>query len=314
MSSLPVFFITLFNSIPMVERFSSNKLLGTIFLLRGILILLGLFFVGLFVTQLVSALFVDSENISRSQMLLTSVIQNIFAFILPALVFNKIIYGNYTKQDGLRNGSHLSAYIVPVILIIIAMPFMNYIVEWNQNLSFPASMQGFEHKLREMEDLNASFSAKILDTSSFWGLITGVICIGILTGFGEEIFFRGALQKLFVECGINHHIAIWTAAFVFSAIHFQFFGFVPRLLIGAGLGYLFYWTGSIWVSASAHAVNNSMVVIFTWLQKNRFLTDDLNTVGVTASGFPVEATVSLICFCLTLYFSKKAYLFNSEKV
>ena len=102
--------------------------------------------------------------------------------------------------------------------------------------------------------------------SSVPALIVNILIIGVGAGVAEEILFRGCFQRLLVTGGINHHVAIWCVAFIFSAIHFQFFGFVPRMLLGAYFGYLMYWSKSVWIPAIAHTLNNTMVVITAWGQ------------------------------------------------
>ena len=85
-----------------------------------------------------------------------------------------------------------------------------------------------------------------------------------MAGLSEEILFRGTLQQLFLSSGLNRHLAIWITSIIFSAIHMQFFGFVPRLLLGAYFGYLLWWSRSLWLPVIIHAFNNSIVVYSTW--------------------------------------------------
>ncbi|MDE6269714.1 MAG: CPBP family intramembrane metalloprotease, partial [Muribaculaceae bacterium] len=91
-----------------------------------------------------------------------------------------------------------------------------------------------------------------------------ILIIGVAAGVSEELFFRGALQRLLSTGGMSTHAAVWTAAVVFSAMHLQFFGFVPRMLLGAYFGYLLVWSRSIWLPAAAHALNNTVYVIMQW--------------------------------------------------
>ena len=86
-----------------------------------------------------------------------------------------------------------------------------------------------------------------------------------MAGLSEEIFFRGFIQRLFIENKLNHHLAIWFTAILFSAIHLQFFGFVPRVLLGAVLGYLYFYSGNLWLSIIAHTVNNGFAVVMAYI-------------------------------------------------
>src|SRR5690606_21183338 len=98
-------------------------------------------------------------------------------------------------------------------------------------------------------------------------LILGILVIGVLAGIGEEYLFRGILQpKLHIYTG-NAHAGIWLAAFIFSAIHFQFYGFLPRLMLGALFGYLYYYSGSLVYPIIAHILNNVFTVVAVYLSK-----------------------------------------------
>lgn len=281
-------------------------------MLRALLILLGFFFVGLFLTGAISSLLINKfVSEQRTQLLLMSLVQNIFAFILPAFLTIKFAYrlSNPMQILGINERSYGSQYVGAFLFYLVGLAAMNQIVYWNANITFPESMQSLWLKLKEMEDLNASFANSILSDGSVGGLINSILVVGILTGFSEELFFRGALQTIFTKGGWNHHLAIWVTAFIFSAIHFQFFGFFPRLLLGAWFGYLFYWTRSIWVSAATHALNNSMVAFVAWLSASGATNYDFNDFGVTPSGFPFFALGSALIFSGMLWLLKK-FLFK----
>ena len=109
---------------------------------------------------------------------------------------------------------------------------------------------------------------KILMQETSWGaLAVNVLIVGVAAGFSEELLFRGAFQRLLTTGGMNRHLAVWAVAFVFSAVHMQFFGFFPRLLLGAYFGYLLLWTRNIWVPVAAHTLNNTIYVVTAWIQQ-----------------------------------------------
>jgi len=96
-------------------------------------------------------------------------------------------------------------------------------------------------------------------------MISNLFVVAFMAGLSEEIFFRGFIQRLFIENKLNHHLAIWFTAILFSAIHLQFFGFVPRVLLGAVLGYLYFYSGNLWLSIIAHTVNNGFAVVMAYI-------------------------------------------------
>ena len=96
----------------------------------------------------------------------------------------------------------------------------------------------------------------------------------------------------------NKHLAVWIVAFVFSTLHFQFYGFVPRMLLGAIFGYAYLWSGSLWVPVIAHAYNNSSVVVMTWLQKAGMASAEASEVGASSPWLAVSSAVLAIVLML----------------
>ena len=97
-------------------------------------------------------------------------------------------------------------------------------------------------------------------------MILNLFIIAILPAVGEEFFFRGVLQKILIRLFKSGHVAIWVTAFIFSAIHFQFFGFVPRFILGLIFGYLFFWSSTLWLPVISHFINNAVPVIMAYIQ------------------------------------------------
>jgi hypothetical protein len=121
--------------------------------------------------------------------------------------------------------------------------------------------------------------------------------IGILAAVGEELIFRGLLQRLLNGMVKNVHLAVIITAILFSAFHFQFFSFLPRLLLGLILGYLMYYGRSIWYPILAHFANNIMGVIYYYFYAKGGADDMLEEIG-TSSYIPVAAVISLLAFAL----------------
>ena len=272
-----------------------------------LLILIGTFFVMLFVTGLLQIWIASSGLSARDCVLLGSAAQGVLAFIVPSLVAARLESDHPLSGMGLAGRQELRWYVGVVLLLLLSMPAMNQIIYWNSEFHFPDSMAALEESLRAWEDQAAAMTDVILQGSSVMTLISGILVVGVLTGFAEESFFRGGLQRIMHRYGVNAHVAIWGAAFIFSAVHFQFFGFVPRLLLGAAFGYIYYWTGSLWCSAFAHALNNSLVVIFAWLQNGGVNADDIESLGVCESGFPWFFTISLIITVVFIWYHKKFF-------
>lgn len=199
-------------------------------------------------------------------MRIASVIQDVVAFIIPSVATAVLVSRRPAELLRLTGGLNLTWIALVGAVLFFSIPFAESVIYWNENLKLPASLSEFESSLREMENRAAQTSALLMSNPSVPALIVNILIIGVGAGVAEEILFRGCFQRLLVTGGINHHVAIWCVAFIFSAIHFQFFGFVPRMLLGAYFGYLMYWSKSVWIPAIAHTLNNTMVVITAWGQ------------------------------------------------
>ncbi len=195
-----------------------------------------------------------TAGMTRSMLL----IQHIFTFILPGIVFGLIFYGkDWTK------GLHISVSpgwwmaIFGVLFLVSAYPLVNLSYLLNAKIELPSWAIQFEN---QAEDTLRS----LLKMDSPWLFLMNLVIIAILPGIGEELIFRGILQKELGYIFSNKILAIWVAAFVFSAIHLQFEGFFPRMVLGVALGYLYYWTGNLWVTMIAHAFNNGIQIILIY--------------------------------------------------
>ncbi len=227
--------------------------------------------------------------------------QNLLAFILPVII--TIVFISPTPISFVQiNKRPTTKTTLFLIATFIAMtPAMNYLVEWNANISLPESMKGIETWMRNTENAAQAVTDKILNNNN---ILLSILLVGVLTGLSEEFLFRGGLQRILITRPMNAHIAIWLTAFIFSAIHFQFFGFFPRLIIGAFFGYLAYWSGSLWTAIIAHALNNSTVIIAHAINHQSGF--NLDTLGVTQLGeFPILALISVIITTILIYFFPK---------
>lgn len=250
---------------------------------------------------------------SRSYFLAMSVAQNVVGFTGAALMAAWVISRRPASFLGLSEGCGWRPLAGVVIVYIIGMPMLNQLVWYNEHIRFPEAWSGLEQTLRQLEAAAAGVTEVILSSTSAGSLVSGILIIGVLTGFSEEILFRGALQRSMEAYPAMRQWAVWLTAIIFSAVHMQFFGFFPRLLLGAFFGYMLYSTGSLWPGVFAHALNNSIVVATEWLAR-RYPDDfaDASEWGVTTAGFPVAACVSLVLtvlfftFCYRYFFIPQA--------
>jgi membrane protease YdiL (CAAX protease family) len=186
-------------------------------------------------------------------------------FLLPALVFRRIFGGKSVTHFSLNKPKTLHV-ILTVILAITGLGIVAYAGEIN--LKLLEGRGGFIAALKELEEQSAEIMMIMLDMKSIGSLLVTILLVGLLPGICEEFLFRGALQSQLAKAFKNIHVAIWTTAIIFSAIHFQFFGFIPRMLLGALFGYVLIYTGSIWMPILAHFINNTVGVLGYYLAQN----------------------------------------------
>lgn len=204
----------------------------------------------------------------------------IIFFILPSLLFSIF----WTKQRihyiGITTKPALSTLLLGGIGILMAMPMINWLAELNQHMQLPESLRGIETWMKNSEAKAAAMTEIFTRGTSIGKLLLNLFVIAFMAALSEEIFFRGVLQKVLIETTRNKHIGIWIAAALFSSFHMQFFGFVPRMLMGAYLGYLFLWSGSLWPGMIAHFLNNGTQVFLLWLMNRGKISSDADKIGI----------------------------------
>lgn len=222
--------------------------------------------------------FIGSESTASLRWMI--VVQDLAVFILPVVLTVIIASATPWRYICIDTTPSVKMTALTTVSAIVSIPAMNRLVAWNESIHLPASWSGLESVLRDSENAAQAMVQQIMGGSTVWDLIAAILIVGVLTGIAEELFFRGALQRLLQSKFGNKHLAIWSAAFIFSAVHLQFFGFFPRLLMGAYFGYLVVWSGSLRLSIFAHALNNSLVVLNFWLlNRNLNFGTDLNHLG-----------------------------------
>lgn len=254
---------------------------------------------GLFIVALSVSLLNAIPGLDKVPALwISTIVQDLFVFILPAVMLGLLVAGRPMRFLGLSKAPSLLGALGIIVILVAATPALNWTVEWNASMTLPDSLKPLEDWMRMQEEAAQRTTDALMSSTSIWGLLATVATVGIVTGLGEETFFRGALQRVFKEGMRNKHLAVWIVAFVFSTLHFQFYGFVPRMLLGAIFGYAYLWSGSLWVPAIAHAYNNSSVVVMTWLQKAGMASAEASEVGASSPWLAVSSAVLAIVLML----------------
>lgn len=215
------------------------------------------------------------ENL-RIPLLIVQGITTVFGFlIVPYLVWDAL------RKKGISyfiGASFPFASLLLIFVIVIAFAVADSaIIEWNQNIRFPEFFKSFEEWARAKEDQLAGLTKMITNFQSPLEFVIALVVVAIFAAVCEEFLFRGVIQTELFRGTKNIHVAIWVSAFLFSAIHAQFFGFVPRLLLGALFGYLYYWSGNLVIPMFAHFVNNGFALTAIYLYQRKVVTTNLDS-------------------------------------
>jgi membrane protease YdiL (CAAX protease family) len=201
-------------------------------------------------------------------------------------------------------------FLVAMGIVIFFMGFNSVVIEWNSKISFPEFLKGFESWARKTEDLATELTKYLTQFDSVGQFIIALTVVAVFAGIAEEMVFRGLLQPALHRATKNIHVAIWVSAILFSALHMQFFGFVPRVLLGALFGYLYYWSGNLAVPMFAHFVNNGFSVIAMYLVQQKIA--DIDVESTEAASWPIVITFTLLTAVLLFYFKKQTDASNSS--
>ena len=210
-------------------------------------------------------------------MRISTVLQDVLVFIVPAVVTAMLVTRRPAELLCIAKAPKAGTCILIAMILIVSVPMQEAIIYWNYHIQFPEFMQGFAETARRMEDAANGAMKMLLSDTSTGALIVNILIIGVFAGLSEELLFRGCFQRLLVTGGVNKHLAVWLVAFFFSALHFQLFGFVPRMLLGAYFGYLLLWTRSLWAPVLAHTFNNTLYVVTAWYQTRTSGLDGLDS-------------------------------------
>ncbi|MBC8265335.1 MAG: CPBP family intramembrane metalloprotease [Flavobacteriales bacterium] len=208
-------------------------------------------------------------------------------FIVPPLLFTYLTL----FQLQLKQNLNRQAVLLAIAIMLIVTPFVAYLMQWNQALILPEFLEGVQMWMEASEQKAMQITEAFLAMSSMEDLFINLFLIALIPAIGEELLFRGVLQQLFAKWTGKIHFAVFVSAFLFSAIHMQFFGFLPRFVLGLILGYMFYWSGSLWLPILAHFTNNALAIIFTY----HFVADKVQ-IGFLNEDIEVNISQALISF------------------
>jgi membrane protease YdiL (CAAX protease family) len=225
-------------------------------------------------------------------------------FVLPPLVFCYLFRLSIPEFFKLNEFRTIQLLPVLFLLFVLFLPVLNFMVELNKLLILPDWLSDVESWMKTAEDSATEKTTALLQMNSYSDLFINLILVGLLPAIGEELAFRGVVQQTLIKHNKNPHWGIWGAAFIFSFIHFQFFGFLPRLLLGAFFGYLFFWSKSLWLPILGHFINNASAVLISFYFKDNGIEEQIEQLGTTDETNYIPL-ISVTLFGGLLYYFKK---------
>ena len=211
----------------------------------------------LFLTHGVKADIYQYPGIMRTLQFLSS----IGMFLFPAIAVAWTCSNKPSGYLSIKKTPNVRIMLLILISMYLFSPTITLTGVLNKQMELPSILAPIENWMRTQEDAAEHMTELLLSEGGILTLLSNLIVIAVTAAITEEFLFRGTIQRIIGKWSPNHHIIIWSAAFIFSAFHMQFFGFIPRLLLGAYFGYLLYWSKCIWIPVFAHFVNNATAVI-----------------------------------------------------
>lgn len=250
------------------------------------------------------------ENLLEDRVLMLSLNSlSIMIFISPYFYVNKL--SNYSIKIFPIN----STLVILVLLSTFFFMILNSgVIEWNKSINFPEFMNSFEawafNKEKELEKITIF----LVSFENNWEFLFGILSIALIPGICEEYLFRGVLQKNFYLISKNIHTAVWLSAFFFSALHLQFYGFFPRMLLGVLFGYIYYWSGSIVYPMIAHIFNNFFSLTIFYFSQKGLLNENFEVSINSSPKIPmVLIIISAVLFIGFMYLLRKYFLDNEKR-
>lgn len=192
-------------------------------------------------------------------------------FFVPALLFAWLYQRRPAEYLGLDlQGRKWLLALVGVVVMLLLVPINDWLTYWNEQWQ----MGSVEEVLRRQSQQSKELTQQMLSLTSPGDLCLQLLVVALLPAVCEEFFFRGCLQQVLQRWFGNRHVAVVVTAVIFSLAHGDVYGFVPRLVLGLLLGYLFVFSGSMLVNAFVHFFNNAMVVVMFYLNHRELVLID----------------------------------------
>ena len=272
-------------------------------LLLLVSLLLGAIFSSLIGTGIFFMLHGTAGNIMHypGMMRMMQLISAIGTFLFPALAVAWLCSPDPEAYLCIKRKTDTKILLLVLASMILMSPTITLTALLNKQMVLPSFMAPVEAWMQTQEALAEQLTNTLLAGDGLLTFLSNLVVMALMAGITEEFLFRGALQRIIGQWTANHHLVIWSAAILFSAFHLQFYGFLPRMLLGAYFGYLLYWSRNIWIPVFAHFANNAFAVIGmsdNRLKENEFITGDISNANLLPYSALAVITLLLFIVCV----------------
>ena len=287
---------------PIIKRTSR---LERIFLLAALVV------IGLIVGSVIGLLYAiisGNDIMSLNSLRFMQISSQIFTFVLPPILYAMLVKERPFKSLGFSKSTILWL-ILGVAMMYTILPLNSIFTEWNANIKFPESLASFEKLMQDLQERATEVMEKFVNVDTIGGLIINLFMIAGLAALGEELLFRSVIQTSLIKICKNAHVGIFIASAIFSLFHMEFYGLLPRLVLGLLMGYMYYYSRSIWIPMAMHFANNGTIVFLYYLNNIGAINIDVESFGETNVGILMLSIVAMVAlFWFTVKLNKKEEL------
>lgn len=223
----------------------------------------------------------DSENLTPARIM--QMTSQVGLFLFPPLMLAWVVSEKPLRFLGIEPIHYPKTLLPAVVLMFASLPLVHGLSELNHAIQLPSAFNGLEEWMKHKEAQAEEMTKFFLSVDTLTGLGINLVMIALLPAIGEELVFRSVLQPYMMVFVRNKHLALVLTALIFSFIHFQFYGLIPRFALGLFLGYFYYWSGSILVPMLMHFVNNGAAVLGFYLYHNGYTSTSMDDLGSTTN-------------------------------
>lgn len=266
------------------------------------------YIVGILISAIIGILFTQQGielSASKEFLRISQVILALSIFLIPSVLYAYLFHDKPKTYLKVTTFQQPLFIVLVVLLMVVIQPFIYMAGYFNEQMVLPEFMAPVEQWMIESEKSSERLISLFLVDKSPLNYILNIFVIAIVAGVTEEIFFRGCLQQSVKKIVLNKNAAVWITAFIFSTVHLQFYGFVPRLLLGALLGYLFIWSGSIWVPVIAHTLHNALNVVLMQYYYGTPDYKEMQNMGIEQHIWLGILSFAISCLFLFLLYKKR---------